>query len=105
VKLDGEGSFDYVMMNPPACRVEVHPETRWPIVAESLQALDIWKVPLSGAPDHAGIHVSDQESVVGEVLVGDRYGRFEYRNLTRAAGEDLPRVRAAAALVGSLPAR
>ena len=41
----------------------------------------------------------------GEVLVGDRYGRFEYRNLNRAAGEDLPRVRAAAALVGSLPAR
>jgi hypothetical protein len=88
-----------------ACRVEVQPETRWPIVADSLQALGIWKLPLSGAPDHAGIHVSDQESVVGEVLVGDRYGRFEYRNLTRAPGEDLPRVRAAAALVGSLPAR
>jgi hypothetical protein len=88
-----------------ACRVEVQPETKWRIVAESLQALGIWNLPLGSASDQAGSHVSDQESVVGEVLVGDRYRRFEYRDLSRAAGEDLPRVRAAAALVGSLLAR
>jgi hypothetical protein len=88
-----------------ACRVEVQPETTWRIVADSLQALGIWSLPPGGAPDHAGSHVSDQESVVGEVLVGDRYGRLEYRDLTPAAGEDLPRVRGAASLVGSLPAR
>jgi hypothetical protein len=78
-----------------ACRVEVQPETNWRVVADSVQALGIWELPLGGATEPAGSHASDQDGVVGEVLVGDRYGRFK----------DLSRLRAAAALVGGLPAR
>ena len=78
-----------------ACRVEVQPETNWRAVADSVQALGIWELPLGGATEPPGSEASDQDGVVGEVLVGDRYGRFE----------DLPGLRAAAALVGGLPGR
>jgi hypothetical protein len=87
-----------------ACRVEVHPGTSWRAVADSLQALGIWELALGAAAEPAGIHVTDQDGVTGEVLIEDRYGRFAYQDLNRGGGEDLPRVRAAAALVRSLPA-
>jgi hypothetical protein len=88
-----------------ACRVDVQPGTTWRVVADSFRALGIWELPSGDSTEHWGSQVSDQDRVLGEVLVGDRYGRFMYYDLNRLRGDDVGRVSAAAGLVRNLPMR
>lgn len=88
-----------------ACRVDVQPGTTWRLVADSFQALGIWELPPGDSTEHRGSHVSDRDGVLGEVLVGDRYGHFMYYDLNRRRGEEVGRVSAAADLVRNLPRR
>jgi hypothetical protein len=104
---NGESGCRVIQSTPgwAACRVEIQPGMTWRVVADSLQALGIWELPLGAATEHRGSHLSDRDGVIGEVLMGDRYGRFEYDDLNRPGGEYHPRVRAAAALLRHLPVR
>jgi hypothetical protein len=104
---NGQSGCRVVQSTPgwAACRVEVQPGITWRVVADSLRALGIWELPLGAATEQRGSHLSDRDGVVGEVLMGDRYGRFEHYDLNRPGGEYHPRVRAAAALLRNLPVR
>jgi hypothetical protein len=88
-----------------ACRLDVRPESSWRAVADSFRALGVWDLPAGGASERRGSDISDQDGVLAEVLIGNRYRRFMYYDLDRLHGEDVARIRAAADLVMSLPTR
>jgi hypothetical protein len=88
-----------------ACRIDVEPETTWWLVADSIQALGIWELPSGDSAEHRGSHLSDQDWVLGEMLVGDRYGNFTYRDVNRLRGENASRVWAAVGLIRNLLTR
>lgn len=88
-----------------ACRVDVQPGTTWRVVADSLQALGIWELPLGAATERRGSDTPNRDGVLGEVLIGDRYGRFMYDDLNQPSGKGLLQVSAAADLVRNLPTR
>ena len=88
-----------------ACRVDVRGGTSWRAVADSFRTLGLWELPSDGARERRGSSVSDQDRILAEVLVGNRYRNFLYYDLDRLQGEDIPRIRAAADLVMRLLAR
>jgi hypothetical protein len=85
------------------CRIEVHGGVSWRAVADSLRTLGVWDL-VPGAREPPGF-ITDQDLVLAEVLIGDRYHNFRYYDLDRLQGEDVIRIRAAADLVLSLSER
>ena len=88
-----------------ACRIDVRGGIEWRAVADSVRALRIWELPPDGVSERQGSSFTDQDLILAEVLIGDRYRSFRYYDLDRLQGEDVTWIRAAADLVTTLPAR
>jgi RNA polymerase sigma factor (sigma-70 family) len=85
-----------------SCRIRPQDGTSWRAVADSLGALNVWDLPPRGMEERIGSHISDQEGILGELLIGTEYRRFRYYDLERLSGSDVPRIRRAAQLVENL---
>jgi hypothetical protein len=84
------------------CRIRLRDGITWQAVADSMEALKVWDLPPENVEDRIGSHISDQEGILGERLIGIDYRRFRYYDLERLSGGDVPRISAAARLVENL---